>query len=267
MHALMAELFPICRSITGDGVRETLRRDRASGSRSRCTRCRAARRCSTGPSRTSGTSATPTSRADGRAGRRLPAVEPPRRQLQRAGPRDDAARRAAAAPAHARRAAGLDPVPHVVLHADVGLLPRAGRSSTRSRTASTRSSIDSTLEPGLAHVRRVRPARRARRRGPPDDARLPPVARERQPLRDRAADGARGGARERAATVLLPPPLHPGHDRLDHVARAQRGPARPRIVGGLVVACVGDGAPLTYKRSRRGDARIDRAAEHVLSRS
>jgi len=38
-----------------------------------------------------------------------------------------------------------------------------------------------------------------------------------------------------------------------------------RVVGGLVVACVGDGAPLTYKRSRRGTARIDRAAEYVLS--
>jgi aminopeptidase-like protein len=38
-----------------------------------------------------------------------------------------------------------------------------------------------------------------------------------------------------------------------------------RVVGGLVVACVGDGAPLTYKRSRRGDARIDRAAEYLLS--
>lgn len=38
-----------------------------------------------------------------------------------------------------------------------------------------------------------------------------------------------------------------------------------RVVGGLVVACVGDGAPLSYKRSRRGSARIDRAAEHVLA--
>jgi aminopeptidase-like protein len=37
------------------------------------------------------------------------------------------------------------------------------------------------------------------------------------------------------------------------------------VVGGLVMACVGDGASLTYKRSRRGDARIDRAAEYVLS--
>ena len=36
------------------------------------------------------------------------------------------------------------------------------------------------------------------------------------------------------------------------------------IVAGLVVACVGDGAPLTYKRSRQGDAVIDRAAACVL---
>jgi aminopeptidase-like protein len=37
-----------------------------------------------------------------------------------------------------------------------------------------------------------------------------------------------------------------------------------RIVAGLVVACVGDAGPLTYKRSRRGDAHVDRAAQHVL---
>ncbi|MDQ4145911.1 MAG: DUF4910 domain-containing protein [Actinomycetota bacterium] len=33
---------------------------------------------------------------------------------------------------------------------------------------------------------------------------------------------------------------------------------------GLVVTCVGDSGPSTYKRSRRGDAEIDRAASHVL---
>jgi aminopeptidase-like protein len=38
-----------------------------------------------------------------------------------------------------------------------------------------------------------------------------------------------------------------------------------RIVGGLVLACVGDSARLTYKRSRRGDAGIDRAAAYVLA--
>jgi aminopeptidase-like protein len=37
-----------------------------------------------------------------------------------------------------------------------------------------------------------------------------------------------------------------------------------RIKHGLVVACVGDGGPFTYKRSRRGDAEIDRAVAHVL---
>ena len=34
-----------------------------------------------------------------------------------------------------------------------------------------------------------------------------------------------------------------------------------------VAACVGDAGMLTYKRSRRGDAEIDRAAVHVLAHS
>ena len=40
-----------------------------------------------------------------------------------------------------------------------------------------------------------------------------------------------------------------------------------RIAHGLVAACVGDGGRLTYKRSRRGNAEIDRAAVHVLLHS
>ena len=36
------------------------------------------------------------------------------------------------------------------------------------------------------------------------------------------------------------------------------------VVGGLVIACVGDSRPLTYKRSRRGDALVDRAAAHIV---
>jgi aminopeptidase-like protein len=36
---------------------------------------------------------------------------------------------------------------------------------------------------------------------------------------------------------------------------------------GLVLACLGDDGPLTYKRSRRGDAEVDRAAAYVLRRS
>jgi aminopeptidase-like protein len=40
-----------------------------------------------------------------------------------------------------------------------------------------------------------------------------------------------------------------------------------RIRHGLVLACVGDPGGFTYKRSRRGDAGIDRAVAHVLERS
>ena len=40
-----------------------------------------------------------------------------------------------------------------------------------------------------------------------------------------------------------------------------------RIVSGLVVSCVGDAGGPLYKRSRRGDGAIDRAMEHVLAHS
>ncbi len=40
-----------------------------------------------------------------------------------------------------------------------------------------------------------------------------------------------------------------------------------RIGHGLVVCCVGDPGHVTYKRSRRGDAEVDRAAAHVLRHS
>lgn len=41
-------------------------------------------------------------------------------------------------------------------------------------------------------------------------------------------------------------------------------PALNRIKHGLVVTGVGDSGKITYKKSRRGDAEIDRAASHVL---
>jgi aminopeptidase-like protein len=46
---------------------------------------------------------------------------------------------------------------------------------------------------------------------------------------------------------------------------AHNGDAASRITSGLVLACVGDSAALTYKRSRRGNALVDRAAAHVLN--
>jgi aminopeptidase-like protein len=41
----------------------------------------------------------------------------------------------------------------------------------------------------------------------------------------------------------------------------------PRIKHGLVLSCIGDSGPFTYKRSRRGDAKVDQAVEHVLRHS
>ena len=40
-----------------------------------------------------------------------------------------------------------------------------------------------------------------------------------------------------------------------------------RIKHGLILACVGDSGKTTYKKSRRGDAEIDRAVAHVLKHS
>ncbi len=48
---------------------------------------------------------------------------------------------------------------------------------------------------------------------------------------------------------------------------ARNEAAVSRIRHGLVAACVGDAGPVTYKKSRRGDAEVDRAAAHVLKQS
>jgi aminopeptidase-like protein len=44
----------------------------------------------------------------------------------------------------------------------------------------------------------------------------------------------------------------------------QNRDALARVEHGLTLSCIGDGGNLTYKRSRRGDAEIDRAMEAVL---
>ncbi len=46
---------------------------------------------------------------------------------------------------------------------------------------------------------------------------------------------------------------------------AQNRDQAARIRHGLVLTCIGDKAPFHYKKSRRGDADIDRAVTHVLS--
>jgi aminopeptidase-like protein len=48
---------------------------------------------------------------------------------------------------------------------------------------------------------------------------------------------------------------------------AQNESILPRIKHGLVLSCLGDEGAFTYKRSRHGDAEIDRAVEHALRHS
>jgi len=48
---------------------------------------------------------------------------------------------------------------------------------------------------------------------------------------------------------------------------ARNSEAAQRIRHGLVLTCVGDGGGFHYKKSRRGNAEIDRAAAHVLAHS
>jgi aminopeptidase-like protein len=47
---------------------------------------------------------------------------------------------------------------------------------------------------------------------------------------------------------------------------AQHEDVLPRIAHGLVLSCVGDAGPFHYKQSRRGNAAIDRIVAHVLAR-
>ena len=48
---------------------------------------------------------------------------------------------------------------------------------------------------------------------------------------------------------------------------ARNQPVLPHIRHGLVLAGLGDPGPLSYKKSRRGDAEVDRAAAHVLGQA
>jgi aminopeptidase-like protein len=48
---------------------------------------------------------------------------------------------------------------------------------------------------------------------------------------------------------------------------ATHEPILSRIKHGLVLSCIGDPGPFTYKRSRSGQSQVDRAVEHVLGHS
>ena len=158
----------------------------------------------------------------------------------------------------------LDPVPDLVLHADLGVLSLSDASSQRLERRDVRGRRRQHARAGLTDLRRVLPARGERRRGAvtthvchPSLANdnlsgiaLRPSSRPRCAERRGAFPTAFSSSRGRSARS-------PG-------SRGTRTSCRESSAG-LVVACVGDPAPLTYKRSRRGDALVDRAGAHVVA--
>ena len=193
MYDLASVLYPICRSITGDGVRETLRvigeALPAHGAR--------------GADRHGGV------RLDGPA-----RVEHPRGVHQ--GPARRAGRRlrsvttctswaTACRCAHACRSTELRPHLHTLPEHPSGSRT-ARRTTTRPGASASRTTQLAALADGdyevvhrqhprrrPPHLRRVLPARLDDRRGADLGARLPPVAGQRQPLGHRARDACSRG--------------------------------------------------------------------------
>ena len=223
LHDLVAELYPICRSITGDGVRETLappRRDRpARGPRGPDRHARS----STGRSRASGTSATRTSKdPDGPPGRRLPGEQPPRRRLQHAGrPREWTLAELRAHLFTIPERPDWIPYRTSYYRDDLGLLPEPRRRSSGSRTASTRSASTARSRTATSPTASCISPGEQRGRGADLDARLPSVALQRQPLGHRGRDVPGADAGRAAQAALVPLRLRPGHDRRDRLAAAR----------------------------------------------
>ena len=263
---LIRELYPLCRSITGDGVRETLQiLGRWLPLRSARGRHRA-RRCSTGRCRRSGTCARPGSRT--RAARRVVDFRdsnlhvvgysvPVRARL----PLASCARTCTRCPDRP------DWIPYRTsfYREDWGfcLAQRHARCAARRRP--TRCCIDSTLA----------------RRQPDATARLLlPGESSREVLLSRhvchpslANDNLSGLALARAARplprggpapLLVPVPVRARDDRRDHLARAQRGGARAHPARPGRDAASATPARRPTSRAGAGDAAIDRAFAHVL---
>ena len=124
--------------------------------------------------------------------------------------------------------------------------------------------IDSTLEPGHLTYAELAIQGAGEERGADLDLRLPSLARERQPLGHRGRHYARQAAARTPPAPHLPLPVRPRHDRPPRLAAPKPRPVWTASGTGLTLSCIGDGGGLTYKRSRQGDAEVDRAMETVL---
>ena len=224
MHELVRELYPICRSITGDGVRQTLARlgseiplaihEVPSGTpvfdwtvppewnirdawvknsrgervidfhRHSCTWSATACRCGPG-----------------------------------------CRWRSCAPTCTACPSSPTDPVPHVLLPAGLGLLPAPSPAGAAARRR-VRGLHRHQPRRRPPHLRRV-PARGQLGAGGADLLPcLPSIPVQRQPLGRRGGHLPGPAPGPGAAPPFLPVPVHSGHDRRDHLAQPQRGARR-----------------------------------------
>ena len=229
--------IPICRSITGDG----LRRD-ARGSCSGWSRCDSRGADRHGRARLDGAAGVEHPRrlgrgraaASGSSTSGSPTSTSSTTAFPSARASDSAELRPA--PAHAARPARLDPVPDVLLRRRTGASASPTASSSALPEGEYEVVIDATLADGsLTYGECLLPGRATG--GDPDlGPCLPSVARQRQPLGARAArrPGAASWPGSRAA-LHLPLPLRPRDDRLDHLAGPQRSGRSPGSAHGLVL--------------------------------
>ena len=199
-------------------------------------------------------------------GGRLQGAQPAPGQLQRPRARADDARRAAAAPVHPARAPGLDPYRTSYYHRTWGFC-LSQRQLDAMGEGPYEVVVDTTLGARRADVRRGRDPRGHRRGGPHHRARVPS---RRWPTTTCPASSSPSSWR--AALAALPRRLFtyrfvfaPG--TIGSLTWLSQHPELlDRIKHGLVLAGLGGPGPLVYKRTRRGDRTIDRAAAHVVSR-
>ena len=156
-------------------------------------------------------------------------------------------------------------VPDLVLQGGLGILPGGLGSAITSRGA-LRSLHRCDAGGRASHDRRVRPAGSELGGGRDLQSRLPPGARQRQSLgcgRQRLAGAGPGGEPRRFTYRFL---FGPG--TIGAITwLALNAPRLPRIRHGLVLAGVGDRGAPTWKKTRRGTAEVDRAMRHVLEQS
>ena len=263
MHRFISELYPICRSITGDGFRETLRRIREHIPLEIHEVPTGTRVFDWTVPREWNIRDAWVKNAKGRTGHRLPEVEPPRRQLQRPGP--PAGCQLAELREHLHT---LPDRPDWIPYRTSYYKEDWGFCLTHSQLERLDDGeyevcIESRLEEGsLTYGEYFIPGNRT------DEVLLSCHACHPSLCNDNLSGVA---LVTRLAKLLSEVSLNysyrflfiPG--TIGSITWLAQNEARvSRIRHGLVVACVGDPGKFHYKKSRRGNAEIDRAAVHAL---